>query len=46
MTEKTKESKAEATTNGSSKPTSPNSDLKHDFASFWNYSPAPRAVIL
>jgi aldehyde dehydrogenase (NAD+) len=43
MTEKTKESKAEATTNGSSKPTSPNSDLKHDFASFWNYSPAPES---
>jgi aldehyde dehydrogenase (NAD+) len=43
MTEKTKKSKAEATTNGSSKPTSPNSDLKHDFASFWNYSPAPES---
>jgi aldehyde dehydrogenase (NAD+) len=43
MTEKTKESKAEATTNSSSKPTSPNSDLKHDFASFWNYSPAPES---
>ena len=29
------------TTNGSPKPTSPNSDLKFDFASFWEYSAAP-----
>ncbi|MDX1591012.1 MAG: aldehyde dehydrogenase family protein [Balneolaceae bacterium] len=28
--------------NGSTKPTSPNSDLKLDFASFWEYSDAPQ----
>jgi len=43
MSEKTKENEAEATANGSPKPTSPNADLKHDFASFWNYSPAPES---
>ncbi len=31
------------TTNGSPKPTSPNSDLKFDFASFWEYSAAPES---
>ncbi|TVR18038.1 MAG: aldehyde dehydrogenase family protein [Balneolaceae bacterium] len=31
------------TSNGSPKPTSPNSDLKLDFASFWEYSPAPES---
>jgi len=31
------------TTNGSSKPTSPNSDLRHDFASSWVYSSAPES---
>ncbi|MEX0661747.1 MAG: aldehyde dehydrogenase family protein [Balneolaceae bacterium] len=30
-------------TNGASKPTSPNSDLKLDFSSFWNYSSAPES---
>jgi aldehyde dehydrogenase (NAD+) len=30
-------------TNGSTKPTSPNADLKHDFASFWEYSSAPES---
>lgn len=29
--------------NGSSKPTSPNADLKLDFASFWEYSSAPES---
>lgn len=31
------------TTNGSSKPTSPNADLKLDFESFWQYSSAPES---
>ena len=31
------------TTNGSSKPTSPNADLRHDFASSWEYSSAPES---
>lgn len=31
------------TTNGSPKPTSPNADLKFDFASFWEYSAAPES---
>jgi aldehyde dehydrogenase (NAD+) len=43
MSEKTKDKKAKATTNGSSKPTSPNSDLKLDFSSFWEYSSAPES---
>jgi aldehyde dehydrogenase (NAD+) len=43
MSEKTKENETEATDNGSPKPTSPNADRKHDFASFWNYSPAPES---
>ena len=30
-------------TNGYTKPTSPNADLKHDFASFWEYSTAPES---
>lgn len=30
-------------TNGSPKPTSPNADLKLDFASFWEYSSAPES---
>lgn len=43
MSEKTKDAKTESVTNGSSKPTSPNSDLKSDFSSFWEYSPAPES---
>lgn len=31
------------TTNGAAKPTSPNSDLKFDFSSFWEYSDAPES---
>lgn len=31
------------TTNGSSKPTSPNADLRHDFAPSWEYSSAPES---
>jgi len=31
------------TSNGSPKPTSPNSDLKLDFSSFWDYSSAPES---
>ncbi len=38
----TKES-LEKISNGSPKPTSPNADLKLDFASFWEYSPAPES---
>jgi len=34
----------EKTTNGAPKPTSPNSDLKLDFASFWEYSSAPEST--
>jgi len=33
----------ESATNGSRKPTSPNADLKLDFASFWEYSSAPES---
>ncbi|PWN07653.1 aldehyde dehydrogenase family protein [Rhodohalobacter mucosus] len=35
--------KTEPGSNGSAKPTSPNSDLKLDFASFWEYSDAPQS---
>lgn len=43
MPETAKESPISETANGSPKPTSPNSDLKLDFASFWEYSPAPES---
>jgi aldehyde dehydrogenase (NAD+) len=43
MSEQTKEKKAESVTNGSPKPTSPNADLKLDFAEFWQYSSAPES---
>lgn len=43
MSEKTTSEKLDQTTNGSPKPTSPNSDLKLDFASFWEYSSAPES---
>jgi aldehyde dehydrogenase (NAD+) len=43
MSEKTKEKESGSVTNGSPKPTSPNADLKLDFASFWNYSAAPES---
>jgi len=39
MDQTTKETK----TNDEVKPTSPNSDLKMDFSSFWEYSPAPES---
>lgn len=41
-TTETKSAK-EKSTNGSPKPTSPNSDLKLDFSSFWEYSSAPES---
>lgn len=40
-TESTEENKQKV--NGASKPTSPNADLKLDFASFWEYSSAPES---
>ena len=40
----TKSAKKKDKTNGIPKPTSPNSDLKFDFASFWNYSDAPEST--
>lgn len=45
MSEKTKKIDSETPdqTNGAPKPTSPNSDLKFDFASFWEYSDAPES---
>ena len=43
MSEQIKETKTESATNGAQKPTSPNSDLKLDFASFWEYSAAPES---
>lgn len=43
MSEQTKSEKVNETTNGAPKPTSPNSDLKLDFASFWEYSSAPES---
>ncbi len=43
MDDKTTSEELEKTTNGSPKPTSPNSDLKLDFASFWEYSSAPES---
>ena len=45
MSEKTKKFDSETPdqTNGAPKPTSPNSDLKFDFASFWEYSDAPES---
>lgn len=42
MPDKTEEIKTEPGSNESTKPTSPNSDLKLDFASFWEYSDAPQ----
>ncbi|NBC66790.1 MAG: aldehyde dehydrogenase family protein [Bacteroidetes bacterium] len=39
----TKEKTPTDATNGSPKPTSPNADLKLDFASFWEYSSAPES---
>lgn len=43
MKKETKDKVKESTENGASKPTSPNSDLKQDFASFWKYSSAPES---
>ncbi len=43
MSEQQEETPIEEKTNGSPKPTSPNSDLKLDFASFWEYSSAPES---
>lgn len=43
MSDKTKVNQSKTEMNGSVKPTSPNSDLKLDFASFWEYSPAPES---
>ena len=43
MSEKTSVTKDDKMVNGENKPTSPNSDLKLDFASFWEYSPAPES---
>lgn len=42
-TTETKQSAKENSANGSPKPTSPNSDLKFDFSSFWEYSSAPES---
>ena len=44
MSEQKKNNKEKTSANGSPKPTSPNSDLKHDFASFWEYSAAPEST--
>lgn len=41
MSESTQENKKSAEQNGVPKPSSPNADLKLDFESVWNYSPAP-----
>ncbi len=41
--QKTKSTKTEEKANGIPKPTSPNSDLKLDYSSFWNYSDAPES---
>ncbi len=45
MSEKTKKINSDTPdqTNGAPRPTSPNSDLKFDFASFWEYSDAPES---
>jgi aldehyde dehydrogenase (NAD+) len=43
MSESTQESTSPEVINGSPKPTSPNADLKLDFASFWEYSSAPES---
>ena len=43
MPEHAEETPIKETNNGSPKPTSPNSDLKLDFASFWEYSSAPES---
>ena len=43
MSEQTQEKPAAESANGFPKPTSPNADLKLDFASFWEYSEAPES---
>lgn len=44
MADQTTSTQAEqSSTNGAKKPTSPNSDLKLDFSSFWEYSEAPES---
>lgn len=43
MSEKTKEKLGKRVEGNGLKPTSPNADLKFDFASFWEYSDAPES---
>ncbi len=43
MSEQKEDTPIQESTNGSPKPTSPNADLKLDFASFWEYSSAPES---
>lgn len=44
MSDQTTSTQSEqSSTNGAEKPTSPNSDLKLDFSSFWEYSEAPES---